>query len=224
MVSVKCLPLKSRGPLYYVYHTIGDGKAMRYDAEHKQKTRERVLREAARAIRAEGPHRIGVAGVMARAGLTHGGFYAHFASKDELVASAIGQMFAEGRQRVELETGGRGARESLTAYIDFYLSTRHRDTRTSGCPLPFLAADAPRLTEAARARFARGVAGLTGILGEKLAALDRPDAEAEASSMLAEMVGALSLARAEPDPQASDLILERSRRALKTRFGLEDVQ
>jgi len=72
---------------------------MRYDAEHKQKTRERVLDEAAKAIRAEGPHRVGVAGIMAKAGLTHGGFYAHFASKDELVLAAIGRMFEQGAKR-----------------------------------------------------------------------------------------------------------------------------
>jgi TetR/AcrR family transcriptional repressor of nem operon len=63
---------------------------MRYDGDHKQKTRERVLKEAAKAIRAEGPHRIAVAGVMAKAGLTHGGFYAHFKSKDDLVEAASG--------------------------------------------------------------------------------------------------------------------------------------
>ena len=62
---------------------------MRYDAEHKQQTRERVLKEAASAIRAEGPHQVAVAGVMARAGLTHGGFYAHFASKDDLARQAL---------------------------------------------------------------------------------------------------------------------------------------
>ena len=197
---------------------------MRYDAEHKQQTRERVLKAAARAIRAEGPHRMGVAGVMAKAGLTHGGFYAHFASKDDLVAAAIGHMFADGRAQVESATARLGPGEALAVYVDFYLSAAHRDTRTAGCPLPFLAADAPRLTERARARYARGVAGLTQMISERLAALGHPDPDVQASSMLAEMVGALSLARAVPDPEASDLILERSRRSIRTRFGLEDAR
>src|SRR5690349_6687091 len=109
---------------------------MRYDAEHKQKTRERVLVEAAKAIRTDGPHKIGVAAVMAKAGLTHGGFYAHFESKDDFVAAAIGQMFAEGRVRLDKALDGRSAGEGLTAYIDFYLSGAHRDTRSAGCPLP----------------------------------------------------------------------------------------
>ena len=192
---------------------------MRYDASHKQQTRERVLKEAAKAIRAEGPHRIGVAGVMARAGLTQGGFYAHFASKDDLVDAAIGQMFEESAARLRDETEGKSPAQALAGYIDFYLSRAHRDTRTAGCPIPFLAGDLPRLSEASRARFAAGVARLTGKLAERLAQLGHAEPQAEASSMLAEMVGALSLARAEPDPTASDAILARSKTALKRRFG-----
>ncbi len=65
---------------------------MRYDAEHKEQTRTRVVSAAAKSILADGPHRIGVAEVMAKAGLTHGGFYAHFASKDELIVAAIELM------------------------------------------------------------------------------------------------------------------------------------
>ena len=72
---------------------------MRYDTDHKQKTREKVLKAAAKAIRADGPHRMGVADVMRKAGLTHGGFYAHFESKDDLVAAAIGQMFEQSKAR-----------------------------------------------------------------------------------------------------------------------------
>ena len=196
---------------------------MRYDADHKQKTRERVLKVAAREIRAQGPHRIGVAGVMAKAGLTHGGFYAHFASKDDLVASAIGQMFQEARGRQQKALADLTPAEGLAAYIEFYLSNDHRDARTAGCPLPFLSADAPRLDEAARARFAAGVASLTETLAERLVAVGHANAHELASSMLSEMVGAVSLARAEPDPERSDAILARSRAALKRRLGLDQT-
>jgi TetR/AcrR family transcriptional regulator, transcriptional repressor for nem operon len=194
---------------------------MRYDADHKQKTRERVLAEAAKAIRAQGPHRVGVAEVMAKAGLTHGGFYAHFSSKDDLVAAAIGQMFDEGRARLVRETADRGPAEALSRYFDFYLSAAHRDSRTAGCPLPFLSADVPRLPEPARERFAAGVAELTGIIAATLAKLGHAHADEEASSVLAELVGALSLARAEPDTARSDAILARSRSHLKRRIGVE---
>jgi len=197
---------------------------MRYDAEHKERTRERVLKEAAKAIRAQGPHRIGVAQVMAKAGLTHGGFYAHFASKDELVAASIGQMFKDSAGRFAAETDADSPARGLARYIDFYLSARHRDSRGSGCPLPYLSADAPRLTVAAREAFAAGAAWLKARIADKLEALGVADTETQASSLLSELVGALSLARAEPDPSRSDAILANSRSALKTRFHLEDAQ
>jgi TetR/AcrR family transcriptional repressor of nem operon len=194
---------------------------MRYSDTHKQETRQKVVKAAAAAVRAKGPDGVGVAEIMAEAGLTHGGFYAHFASKDEMIAAAIDQMFAEGKSRLLLAIGERPPAQALASYIDFYLSREHRDTRTAGCPVPFLAADLPRLSDAARARFAAGVARMRERLAEQLARLGREDAEADASSMLSELVGALSLARAEPDPAASDAILERSRAALTRRFALE---
>lgn len=196
---------------------------MRYDNEHKQKTRAKVLQVAAKAIRADGPERVGVAAVMAEAGLTHGGFYAHFKSKDELVAAAIGQMFEESRARVVHETEGRGPAEGLLAYIDFYLSARHRDARGGGCPIAALASDLPRLSETARGQFAGGAQRLVDALGERLAQLGNSEPQAAARSMVAELVGALSLSRIEPDPAVSDAILRDSKAQLKRRLGVEHV-
>lgn len=194
---------------------------MRYDAEHKQKTREKVLKEAAKAIRAQGPHKIGVAEVMAKAGLTHGGFYAHFSSKDDFVAAAIGQMFTEGQARLAQALKGATPEAALSDYFNFYLSAAHRDTRSAGCPLPFLAADAPRLAEPSRQRFALGVARLTAGIAGPLAQMGHANADEEAGSILAEMVGALALARAEPDPTISDAILQRSLSSVRRRAGLD---
>src|SRR5579885_913914 len=164
---------------------------MRYDAEHKERTRERVLKEAAKAIRAKGPHGVSVAGVMGRAGLTHGGFYAHFKSKDALVAAGVERMFDEGRERLEAEIAShRSPRRGLAAYVDYYLSEEHRDARSWGCPLPFLAAEAPRLSPSARKGFAAGIAGLTDAIAEVLAEAGEPKPQARAASLLAEMVGA----------------------------------
>jgi len=193
---------------------------MRYGPEHKQKTRKRVLTEAARAIREQGPHQVGVASVMSKAGLTQGGFYAHFASKEDLVASAIEHMFGESAQRWAEVTDGRTPQQGLSAYVDFYLSRAHRDARGAGCPLPFLAPDLPRLSEDARRRFAEGMGRLRDRLAGQLALMGRDGPAAEASSLLSELVGALSLARAEIDPAQSDAILERSKAAVKRRFGL----
>lgn len=193
---------------------------MRYGAEHKEETRKRVLKAAAKAIRAEGPHRVGVAGIMAEVGLTHGGFYAHFKSKDDLVAASIDQMFEEGSQRARYETEGVDPVTGLGRYIDFYLSPAHRDAQGAGCPLPYLSADAARMDTQSRARFADGVAQLRDRLARLLAGIGDPDPLPRAASLLSEMVGALSLARADPDPERSGAILEHSRAAIMTRFGL----
>ena len=192
---------------------------MRYDTDHKQKTRQRVLKEAAKAIREEGPERGAVAAVMAKAGLTHGGFYAHFKSKDALIAAAIGEMFEDARSRFTRSTEGFSPAEGLVRYIDFYLSPSHRDSRATGCPITALAADLPRLEDAARERYSQGVAGLTDRLAGQLDLLGL-DAAALAHSVVAELVGALSLARATPDSEQSDRILAASRGALKQRLGL----
>lgn len=194
---------------------------MRYDKAHKEKTRRRVLQAAAKAIRLEGPHRVGVAAVMAKAGLTHGGFYAHFESKDDLIASAIEQMFDELVERLERTVREQPPDKGLRAFIEHYLSIAHRDAVATGCPIPVLAPELRRIGRPARQRFSDGVTRITELVAAQLQALGRAEPETDASSMMAELVGALSLSRAESDPQRSEMILEGSRRALLSRLGLD---
>jgi TetR/AcrR family transcriptional repressor of nem operon len=193
---------------------------MRYTTDHRQETRARVLAEASKQIRAKGPHGVAIVGIMKRAGLTHGGFYAHFRSKDALVAAAIGTMFDNARARWNTETENRDARAGLAAYVDFYLSPAHRDTTATGCPIAALVTDLPRLTTACRTAFAAGARRLTDLIAAKLAALGHGEHEALASSVVAELVGALSLARVEPNRARSDAMLAASRRLLRARVGL----
>lgn len=194
---------------------------MRYAREHKEETRSRVLDAAAQALRACGPDRMGVAGVMADAGLTHGGFYAHFDSKDQLVAAAIAHMFERSGANFRDQLANRSPDQGLLAYVDLYLSRKHRDSRSSGCPIAALSSDLPRLDEAARTEFSDGVANLAMAIAELLAAMGLRDTEALARSVIAELVGALSLARIEPRARRSDAILEASRKQIKMRLGLE---
>jgi TetR/AcrR family transcriptional repressor of nem operon len=193
---------------------------MRYDKEHKAKARERILDAAAKAIRKEGPERIGVASVMKDAGLTHGGFYAHFPSKDALVAEAVGRMFDGPYSRFTRETEGRPPAEALAAYVNFYLSPAHRDARERGCPLPALSGEMARMPEAARGQFNLGAARLREALGDFLGAMGRAEPETLAASVMAELVGAMALARTEGDKARSDGMLAASRAALKARLGL----
>lgn len=192
---------------------------MRYDSEHKERTRQRVLTEAAAAIRAHGPDRIGVATLMAKAGLTHGGFYAHFESKDELVAEAITHMFEESRERFVAKADDPDPAVALGKYIDMYVSSAHRNHPEHGCPLPSLSGDMARMPALVRKRFTAGVEGLTKLIAKRLKELHKPSPDRLAASMLAEMVGAIALARSIEDPATSDRILKTSREALKARIA-----
>lgn len=193
---------------------------MRYTAEHKQQTRARVLKEAAAAIRLNGPDRVAVAAIMAQAGLTHGGFYAHFASKDDLLVAAIDQMFSEALAYLDGLLAGKPPADGLAAYIDFYLSALHRDHRHASCPLPAMAADLPRLGPPAREAFERGAAALTSRVAAVLAETGAEEPGTLAVSMLSEMVGAVVLARSIADAGPWVTILGASRDALKRRLQL----
>jgi TetR/AcrR family transcriptional repressor of nem operon len=196
---------------------------VRYSNDHKAGTRQRVLKEAAREIRAKGPDGVAVAGVMARAGLTHGGFYAHFESKDAMIADAIGTMFEDARARAGTLDQDGDPRAALRAYVDFYLSPAHRDNRDRGCPLPTLSGDLARSGDGQRARFGQGVEALTGRLARALGAIGATDPQGEAAAMLAQMVGAVALSRAVADPIQSDAILAGARSALISHYRLGDA-
>jgi TetR/AcrR family transcriptional regulator, transcriptional repressor for nem operon len=193
---------------------------MRYDTEHKERTRRKVVHEAAAAICEHGPDRIGVADLMAKAGLTHGGFYAHFKSKDELVAEAISHIFDDRYEFFLSCTKGQEPAKGLAKFIDEYVCARHRDEPHKGCPMPSLSGDLARMPVAARKRFGAGAEHITDSIAEILRVLKRPDPDRLAVSILAEMVGALALSRAVSDPELSDRILKSSRDDIKARVGL----
>lgn len=193
---------------------------MRYPADHKGQTRERLLQSAAEAIRRDGPLALGVAAATADAGLTHGGFYGHFRSKDAFLAAAIERMFEDSARLVGARLQGRPPADGLADYLDYYLSFGHRTATARGCPLPCLSPDAPRLSDVNRATIALGVERLTQALAEAVGALGHDDAHGKAGAMLSEMVGAVILARAEPDPDRASAILDRTRHGLRARLGL----
>lgn len=188
----------------------------------KERTRARILDEAAKAMREHGSDGIGVAALMKRAGLTHGGFYAHFKDRDDLVAHAVDRMFRDSSAMLTHHLGHGEAASGLSSLIDYYLSEAARKRIDGGCPLPSLAGEASRMPEDARDRFALGVAGFQAALANSLAALGSPEPAKLAASVLAEMVGAMSLARV-LDDEAATVFLEASRARLKLRIGLAEA-
>ncbi len=198
---------------------------MRYDSGHKAETRSRVVKVAAREIRLKGPDKVAVADVMASAGLTHGGFYAHFTSKDALVAEAIDAMFADGKRQTSAFNDGLGVKAgnfqgAFRNFLASYLSTEHRDQPDRGCPLPSLAADMPRNAGAAQERYAIGLEQLTAKVETALTRIGERDAACEANAVVAQLVGAVGLARAVGKGAQSDDILRDTLASLSSRLGL----
>lgn len=198
---------------------------MRYAQEYKAESRARIVRSAAQQLRAKGPEKVGVAEVMAGAGLTHGAFYAHFASKDALVAEAIDAMFSETRRASQvlddaLAEANPKVRTAFKAFVSAYLSAEHRDAPERGCPLPSLAADVSRSDGPPRARFTAGVERMSGKIAAVLDRLGIAESETEANATLAQMAGAIGLARAVGSSVLSDAILADTLKSISVRFGL----
>jgi TetR/AcrR family transcriptional repressor of nem operon len=195
---------------------------MRYSDTHKEETRKKVVTAAAGAVRAKGPDGVGVAEIMAQVGLTHGGFYAHFPNKEALVAAAITEAFGQGRQRFGRLTDGMSPAQALEAFIDAYVSEDHRAYPVRGCPLTALSNDMPRQGEVVRQAFDAGVQGMIArLVGWLPDTLDRDEL---ASSLVAEMAGAVALSRAVSDPQLAARLLRDSRQRIKARAGLSDME
>jgi TetR/AcrR family transcriptional repressor of nem operon len=194
---------------------------MRYSENHKQETREKVLKLAARVLREKGPDRLGVAEVMAAAGLTHGGFYAHFPSKDDFLAETVKEVFAHAAARMKKVAGDLPPREALSAYLDFYLSTGHRDHHGAGCPIVALNSDLPRQSKKFRAEFDTGVKRLVAKLAEWLGAIGLAEPGKQAAALLSAMMGAVAMSRAVDDRELADELLAAARDGIKARFGLD---
>ena len=197
---------------------------MRYDEGHSEKTKNRVVKIAAAQMRKHGPDKVGVADVMGRAGLTHGGFYAHFDSKDDLIAAAVDRMFEESRARFREWTDGKDRPEALRSYINAYVSRAHRDKPESGCAIAALSSDIRRQGSKARSAYDKGVNSLLNSIASLLGEEDGVKRRALAQSMLAEMTGAVAAARAVADETLSDEILASARRSLRARAGLAELQ
>ncbi|MBK9314534.1 MAG: TetR/AcrR family transcriptional regulator [Acidobacteria bacterium] len=190
---------------------------MRYGQEHKAKTRRKILKAAARLFREFGYDGVGVDAIMAEAGLTAGGFYAHFPSKralfDEALATATATaMTGSNATRAVAKSARADEAGQLRLTIENYLSRQHRERVADGCPLPALTPDAARGGETSRENYERQllqyVNRLEALLPAGVAA--RSDV---ALALMAQCVGGLMLARAVKDERLSDRILKASRRA-----------
>lgn len=195
-------------------------ETMNAKQQKKAESRERILKEAAAAVRLEGADRVSVSTIMSRAGMTVGGFYAHFASKDELLVMAVRYMFDDRYHTFLEHLGDPDAGRTLSRFIDTYLSMGHRDALERGCPIPALAGEISRLAPQVRAEFTKGIETLETAVCGLLSRLGHKDAADLGESVIAEMTGALSLVRAQPDVAKAERMLYSSRSQVRHRVNL----
>jgi AcrR family transcriptional regulator len=173
---------------------------MRFEKGHKQATRQRIVEVASEKFRAEGVEAVGIAGLMAAAGLTHGGFYAHFESKEALVREALDAAFEASRAKYD---------KGLEGFLRSYLRPAHRDNPGRGCAFAALTAEIARHPAETRAAFSARMAGFIARIGALLPeTLAAPARQQAAIGILGVMMGTLQMARAMTDEKFSSEILE----------------
>jgi TetR/AcrR family transcriptional repressor of nem operon len=177
---------------------------MRYGKDQKQATRQRILEAAGRRFKQDGIDGAGVAALMSDAGLTNGAFYAHFASKEDLVANVLADQLLTQRQSVDAQPPDR---EGLEAFVRSYLSPQHRDQCAEGCPSAALLDEIARRPAATRQVFTDELMGVIDDIAARLDPTDIAAARADALAVFGLMVGTLQLARALTDRDLSDQLL-----------------
>lgn len=180
---------------------------MRYQPHHKPLTRNRIIEQARRAFLSHGQQGIGVDAIMNDAGLTAGGFYSHFESKDELFALAIDAAFASSMAVFLRGLDQLPESERIGELTRRYLSRAHRDNVDEGCPMPPLAADAARLGKNAQHVFETRLDELVAIVAPSLEARDEFSPDDQALALLALYAGGIALARATTGTALSNRIL-----------------
>mgnify|MGYP000014629695 CR=1 FL=1 len=174
---------------------------MRYPEGHKEETRAKIVEVAARAFREEGLEGVSVSALMKRAGLTHGGFYGHFANRDELVAEAIAAASEQTAERVFK------AAKTEEEMLDAYLSRAHLEHPEEGCVLAALGTDARRQPEVVRDAFAASSKGFIELIGEHTAKGDKSALSDDAIDTAIRMIGGMVLARLVDSEELSERIL-----------------
>ena len=177
----------------------------RYGKEHKEATRQRIVATAGRRFKKDGIDGSGIATLMADAGLTNGAFYAHFESKDDLVATVIADQLRSQAEAYDLLSPGRAG---LEEFIRDYLSPRHRDHRDTGCPSAALLDEIARSPRTTKRAYTTGAQAILEQIASRLRPDDPAAAQGRAVALFTMAVGTMQLARAVADKKLSDQILE----------------
>jgi TetR/AcrR family transcriptional regulator, transcriptional repressor for nem operon len=192
---------------------------MRYSKEHKFETHAKIVKRASVKLREKGAHGIGVADLMKEAGLTHGGFYAHFDSRDALVIEAVMHAMDRSTERWRKLSEATPVEKRLSKIVNSYLAPDHRDDPGQGCAVPALAAEIARESVKTRRVFAGRMERMIDMLADQFHGVPRKAARKQAMAALATMMGSLVMARVAGDNELSDEILKSGRDAVLGRPG-----
>ena len=195
---------------------------MRYSKEHKAETHARIVKKASVRLRERGAHGIGVADLMKEAGLTHGGFYAHFDSRAALVIEAFDYAMDRSIARRRQQITELPPEERLAHLVDTYLSPQHRDNPGHGCAMPALGAEIARESPKTRRAFAAKLDDLIDMMAEQYSG-DPTTARKQAIAALATMMGSILMSRIAGAGEVSDEYLEVGRDAVLQRAGAQPV-
>src|SRR6201985_144228 len=186
---------------------------MRYSREHKQETHARIVRKDSVRLREKGAHGIGVADLMKEAGLTHGGFYAHFDSREALVIEAFGYAMDRSMENWKKLAAETSPEKRLALMAETYLTQLHRDDPGHGCSIPSLGAEIARESPKTRKAFAAKLDQMIDMLAEQMHGLAPQAARKQAVATLATMMGTIVLARIAGSGKFSDEVLGAGREA-----------
>ena len=186
---------------------------MRYSREHKLETHARIVKKASVRLREKGAHGIGVADLMKDAGLTHGGFYAHFDSREALVIEAFAYAMDRSTERWRKLAETIPPEKRMATIVETYLTPLHRDDPGHGCAVTALGAEIARESPKTRKAFAVKLEQMVDMLAEQILDVPRKTARKQALATLSTMVGALVLARIAGSGELSDDILDAGRDA-----------
>jgi len=187
---------------------------MRYSREHKQETHERIVKKASVRLREKGAHGIGVADLMKEAGLTHGGFYAHFDSREALVVEAFAYAMDRSTERWRKVAEQTAPDKRLATIVENYLTPVHRDDPGHGCAVPTLGAEIARESPKTRKAFAAKLEQMIDMMADQVLEVPRKVARKQAVAALATTIGTVVLSRIAGSGEFSDEILSAGREAV----------
>ena len=187
---------------------------MRYSREHKLETHARIVKRASVRLREKGAHGIGVADLMKDAGLTHGGFYAHFDSREALVIEAFAHAMDRSTERWRKIGEATPPENRLAMIVDSYLTPVHRDDPGHGCAIPTLGAEIARESPKTRRAFAAKLEQMIDMMADQIPDVSRKAARKQAMSAIATMMGTLVMARVAGTGEFSEEILAAGREAV----------